>query len=291
MAEEQVFTKQLLTILPTVFEKKSYFGPAFGQLQAIDGVRDNAKAFTVKTNDMPVVIGSYSTDPNVAFGSGTASTSRFGDMKEVIYTDTEVEYDAPFAFHEGLDRYTVNADLASAVSARLVAQAQALLVRLNKKNGAALVAAGSDIGVAATDPVALFNEASHQYTQLEVVPAVKAYVSSDLYNLIVDSTLTTSSKGSTVNIDQNGLTWFKGFQIIEVPDVYLQDKEAVFVPDGIGRTFVGISTTRTIESTDFDGVELQGAGKDGVYIPTANAKAIFFVKKGTRATDNSGTGK
>lgn len=279
MADEQVFTKQLLTILPTVFQKKAYFASAFGQLQAIDGVRDNATAFTVKTNDMPVVIGSYSTDANVAFGTGTANSSRFGQMKEVIYTDTEVPYDAPFAFHEGLDRYTVNADLASAVSARLVAQAQALLVRWNNKDSAALIAAGSDLGIDSSDPVALFNAASKKYTQLEVVPAVKAYVTSDLYNALVDATLTTTGKNSSVNIDQNGLAWFKGFQIIEVPDAYMGGKEVIFTPDGIGRTFVGISTTRTIESTDFDGVELQGAGKDGVYIPKDNAAAILFASK------------
>lgn len=279
MADEQVFTKQLLTILPTVFQKKAYFASAFGQLQAIDGVRDNATAFTVKTNDMPVVIGSYSTDANVAFGTGTANSSRFGQMKEVIYTDTEVPYDAPFAFHEGLDRYTVNADLVSAVSARLVAQAQALLVRWNNKDSAALIAAGSDLGVDSSDPVALFNAASKKYTQLEVVPAVKAYVTSDLYNALVDATLTTTGKNSSVNIDQNGLAWFKGFQIIEVPDAYMGGKEVIFTPDGIGRTFVGISTTRTIESTDFDGVELQGAGKDGVYIPKDNAAAILFASK------------
>ena len=279
MADTQVFSKQLLAVLPTVFTKRAYFASAFGELQAVDGVRDNATAFTVKTNDMPVVIGAYSTDANVAFGTGTANSSRFGEMKEVIYADEEVPYDAPFAFHEGIDRYTVNADLQTAVAARLVAQAQALLVRWNKKDGAALVAAGSDLGVTSADPLALFDAASKQYTQLEVVPAVKAYVTSDLYNALVDASITTTGKNSTVNIDQNGLSWFKGFQLIEVPDAYMGGKEVIFTPDGIGRTFVGISTTRTMEATDFDGVELQGAGKDGVYIPDANKPAILFASK------------
>ena len=276
MADTQVFSKQLVAALPTIFAKKAYFASAFGALQVADGVRDNATAFTVKTNDMPVVIGTYNTGANVAFGTGTANSSRFGQRTEVKYADTDVPYNEPWAFDEGLDRYTVNADLASAVSARLVAQAQALVVRMNNQLGAALVAAGKDIGKDSSDPVALFNEASKQYTQLEIVPDVKAYVTSDLYNAIVDASLTTTGKGSAVNIDQNGLAYFKGFQLVEVPDAYMQGKQVIFTPDTIGRTFVGISTTRTIEVEGFDGFALQGAGKDGVYIPESNKPAILF---------------
>ena len=278
-SQTQIFSKQLLEILPVVYQKKAFFVSAFSQLQAIDGVRERDIAFTVKTNDMPVVIGTYSTDANVAFGTGTANSSRFGEMKEVIYEDTDVPYDAPFAFHEGLDRYTVNADLSSAVTKRLVLQAQALLVRWNKKDGAALVANGTDLGVDDSDVFKLFNAAADQYTQLEIIPDVKAYITSDLYNSIIDNANVSSYKGSSVNIDENGLAWFKGFQLIKVPDVYMGGKSVIFAPDGIGLTFVGISTTRTMEADDFDGVHLQGAGKDGVYIPEANKPAIFFASK------------
>ena len=65
----------------------------------------------VKTNNTPVVVGKYKTDANVAMGSGTEGGSRFGELKEVIYTDTEVEYNYLLAIHEGIDRYTVNNDL------------------------------------------------------------------------------------------------------------------------------------------------------------------------------------
>ena len=41
--------------------------------------------------------------------------------------------------------------------------------------------------------------------------------------------------------------------------------------------FVGISTTRTIESVDFDGVQLQGAAKGGTYTLDDNKKAIVKV--------------
>ena len=42
----------------------------------------------------------------------------------------------------------------------------------------------------------------------------------------------------------------------------------------IGKAYLGISTSRTIESEDFDGVALQGAGKGGQWVSNDNQKAI-----------------
>lgn len=275
---EQVFSKQFLQVLPTIYQKKAAFVNAFGQLTAVDGVRDNATAFTLKSNDLPVTIGVYNTGANVAFGTGTANSSRFGAMQEVIYADTNVPYNAPWAIHEGLDRYTVNADLQAAVTDRLVKQAQALIQRSNLAYGAALVAAGTALTADGTDVQALFNEADDKVTQLELATEnVTAYVSSEVYNKIIDSSLATTGKSSAVNVDANRILEFKGFNIVKVPDAYLGGKKVIFAPDNVGRVFIGISTMRTKESLDFDGVVLQGAGKDGIYIPTENKKAIFFV--------------
>jgi hypothetical protein len=47
--------------------------------------------------------------------------------------------------------------------------------------------------------------------------------------------------------------------------------------EGVGKAFTGINTARTIESEDFDGVALQGAGKAGEYILPANKKAVVKV--------------
>jgi len=44
--------------------------------------------------------------------------------------------------------------------------------------------------------------------------------------------------------------------------------------EGIGKAFTGINTARTIESEDFDGVALQGAGKAGEFILPDNKKAV-----------------
>ena len=116
-------------------------------------------------------------------------------------------------------------------------------------------------------------------TELEVNVPMSAYVAPDVYNKIIDNTLTTTGKRSSVNIDTNGVVEFKGFKVFKVASKYLKDGEktvkAVFAPDGIGRAFAGISTLRTIEAIDFDGIELQGAGKVGQYISDENLKAVF----------------
>ena len=71
---------------------------------------------------------------------------------------------------------------------------------------------------------------------------------------------------------------FKGFLIEEVPDDLFQTGEVAYVYiDGVGKAFTGINTARTIESEDFDGVALQGAGKAGEFILPDNKKAVCKV--------------
>nr|DAD70518.1 MAG TPA: major capsid protein [Siphoviridae sp. ctcPV5] len=271
----QLFSDRFVQLLPVVFKAQAAFTGVFGDLQAVDGVSDSDTAMRVKTNDLPVVLGTYSTDPNVAFGTGTANSSRFGQMTEVIYKDVAVPYSDPWALHRGLDRFTVNADLDSAVSTELERAAQAEVRALNAQLGAYLVSkAASDLG-SADDVVALFDKADEQMTELEVNVPVSAYVAPDVYNKIVDNTLTTTGKRSSVNIDTNGVVEFKGFKVYKVASKYLGKAKAIFAPDGIGRAFAGISTLRAIEAIDFDGIELQGAGKVGQYISDENLKAVF----------------
>ena len=275
----QLFSDKFVQLLPVVFQSQAAFTGVFGDLQAVDGVSDSDTAMRVKTNDLPVVLGTYSTDPNVAFGTGTANSSRFGQMTEVIYKDVAVPYSDPWSLHRGLDRFTVNADLGSAVSTELERAAQAEVRALNAQLGAYLVSkAAADLG-SVDDVVALFDAADERMTELEVNVPVSAYVAPDVYNKIVDNTLTTTGKRSSVNIDTNGVVEFKGFKVYKVAAKYLKNGDktvkAVFAPDGVGRAFAGISTLRTIEAIDFDGIELQGAGKVGQYISDENLKAVF----------------
>jgi len=248
--------------------------PTFGALQALDGISNNAVAFSVKTNDMAVVVGEYSTDENVAFGTGTSNSSRFGQMKEVIYSDTDVPYTANWAIHEGLDQMTVNNDLDAAVADRLNLQAQAKTRQFNVEMGNALSVAGTDLG-AVDDVNALFESAVEKYTDLEVIAPVRAYVTAAVYNAIIDLANVTTAKNSAVNIDTNGMLSFRGITITKVPTQYMGGKAVIFAPDNIARLFTGINIARTIQAIDFAGVELQGAGKYGTFILDDNKKAIF----------------
>lgn len=270
----RVYSKQFLQLLSTVYQAQSVFMPTFGALQALDGVQNNATAFSVKTNDMAVVVGEYSTDANTAFGTGTAKSSRFGEMKEVIYADTDVPYTAGWAIHEGLDQMTVNNDLDAAVADRLNLQAQAKTRLFNVAMGQALAAAGTDLG-AVDDVNALFESAVEKYTDLEVIAPVRAYVTASVYNTIIDLPNVNTSKNSAVNIDTNGMVWFRGISITKVPTQYMGGKAVIFAPDNVARVFTGINIARTIQAIDFAGVELQGAGKYGTFILDDNKKAIF----------------
>lgn len=270
----RTYTKQFAQLMQTVFGVQALFGPTFGQLQALDGIQNNATAFSVKTNNVPVVVGEYSKDENTAFGTGTANSTRFGERTEIIYTDTDVPYEFTWAIHEGLDRFTVNNDLNAAVADRLDLQAQAKVRMFNNALGKKLADASTDLG-AVDDVNTMFETASAKYTNLEVVVPIRAYVTADVYNAIIDHNLVTSQKGSAVNIDENGIVRFRDIIVTKVPEKYMQKKAIIFTPDNIGRAFTGIVTTRTIESEDFDGVALQGAGKAGSFILDDNKAAIF----------------
>lgn len=280
----RLYQKQFIGLMQTVFGVQSTFTPTFGALQAIDGVQNNAIAFSVKANDVPVAVGTYNTDPNVAFGTGTSNSNRFGPMKEIIYGDIDVPYSFGWSFNEGIDQLTVNNDLNAAVADRLNLQAQAKTRMFNSKLGAYLVAsAAADLG-AVDDVNKVFEAASERYTDLEVVVPVRAYVTAEVYNAIIDHQLVTSSKGSAVNIDENGIVRFRDIIVTKTPTRYMAGKAIIFSPDNIGRAFTGINVVRTIQSENFAGVALQGAGKAGQWISDDNRQAIFTAGTSTTTT-------
>lgn len=280
----RLYQKQFIGLMQTVFGVQSTFTPTFGALQAIDGVQNNAIAFSVKANDVPVAVGTYNTDPNVAFGTGTSKSNRFGPMQEIIYGDIDVPYSFGWSFNEGIDQLTVNNDLNAAVADRLNLQAQAKTRMFNSKLGAYLVAsAAADLG-AVNDVNKVFEAASERYTDLEVVVPVRAYVTAEVYNAIIDHQLVTSSKGSAVNIDENGIVRFRDIIVTKTPTRYMAGKAIIFSPDNIGRAFTGINVVRTIQSENFAGVALQGAGKAGQWISDDNRQAIFTAGTSTTTT-------
>ncbi|WP_070030354.1 phage capsid protein [Streptococcus agalactiae] len=280
----RIYVPQYRNILSTVFNAKAAFRGALAPLQTLDGVQNNAKAFSVKTSATPVVIGDdYLTGANDGgFGNASGKKSRFGDLTEVIYQDTDVPYDYELTIHEGIDRYTVNNDLNAALADRFNLQSIAQTRKVNLRTGKFLSdnAGHSETLADFTEAnvKALFNKIDAYYTELEVDAQITVYLRSELYNAIVDMASNTSAKGSSVSLDTNGLLKYKDFILEKTADKYFQTGVlAIFSPDGIVIPFIGIQTARTVETEDFDGVKLQAAAKGGTYVLDDNKKAIVKV--------------
>jgi hypothetical protein len=283
----RTYQKDFKALLQAVFKKQAYFADFFGGgIEAMDGVQHNETAFYVKTSDIPVVFGdAYNKDAATAMGAGTSNGSRFGQRTEIVYVDTPVNYSWEWVFHEGIDRHTVNNNFDVAVADRLDLQAQAKTQKFNAQHSKFIAeSAGKSIpvgGYTADAVLALFNELSKYFINIHAIGEKVAKVNADLYNAIVDHPLATTGKGSGANIDNNSILRFKGFVIEEVPDDVMHEGAVAYAYiRGVAKAFTGINTARTVESEDFDGVALQGAGKAGEYIPEDNKKAVVKVTAG-----------
>lgn len=281
----KIYTKQYAGMLQDIFEKKTYFLRAFsGELQTKDGIKDNENFLELKTSDTDVVIQVYSTDANVGYGTGTGNSTRFGERKEIKSVDTQVPYEAPLAIHEGIDDFTVNDMPDQVVAERLALHAVAWAEYVDGLLGAALSAQASQTltGELTEEGVTkLFADAHKIFVNNKVSKSVAhvAYVNADVYNFLVDSKLATSAKQSSANIDEQTLYKFKGFVLLELPDDKFEEGEQViFAADNVGVAGIGIQVARALDSEDFAGVALQGAGKYGKFIPVKNQKAILKAK-------------
>lgn len=287
----RTFTKEFKELLQAVFASQSYFGDFFqGELEALDGVRDNENAFYVKTSDIPVVVGTYDTTATTAMGTGTAKSSRFGQRTEVIYIDTPVPYTWNYAIHEGIDRFTVNNDFETAIADRLELQARAKTDKFNVQHGTFISQNATNVPDPAVEDAtgwasitkdnvgAVFNELNKKLVNVGAVGTKIAKVTPDVYAAIIDSGLSTTAKNSDVNISEQEVVKFKGFIIEEIPESLFGTNEVIYAYiAGVAKAFTGIQTVRTIESEDFDGVALQGAARAGEYIPKDNLKAVLKV--------------
>ncbi len=281
------YQMQFKQLLQAVFRTQAYFRDFFGgEIEALDGVQHNETAFYVKTSDIPVVVGAeYDKGEDTAFGSGTGNSTRFGPRTEIIYKDKPVPYTWEWLYHEGIDRHTVNNNFDAAVADRLDLQAQAKIKKFNAQHSKFISSTAvrtETLSGYENDPVLeLFNKLDEYYTNIEAIGTKVAKVNAKLYNAIVDHPLTTSAKSSSANIDQNRILNFKDFDIEKIPDAMLQEGEVAYTYiTNIGKAFTGINTSRAIESEDFDGVALQGAGKAGEFILDDNKKAVAKVVLG-----------
>ena len=272
----RAYEKRFLTVLPTVFETKKQFGRAFSELQVLDGIAENKTAFTVKTSDQAIVINKYD---KTAIVDKKDSNNRFGKLQEIIYTDTDAKYDAELSTNILLDVTTVNNDLDFAVADNLVKAADEYTVEMNMADGkffsanAAITKEIADFTDVETEKA--LNELAAEYADLEVSVDVTLYAAPALYNALVDSRLATTGKNSSVSIDENGLYWFKGFRVEQVPTKYFEEGEVGYVvPDGVAVPFIGISIARVMEDSKYAGLLLQTLSKGGRFVLDDNKKAI-----------------
>lgn len=315
------YVPQFHSIFESVYAVKNYWSDFFTSLQILDGISHKDVAFTIKTNDVAAVVNdgsleaggtaAYDTGANVAFGSGTGSTNRFGQRTEVKYVDTDVNYTWDWAYHEGIDKHTVNADFDEAQATELEKISKKLTALFNKKQGAFLAAAaGKTVSaslasadtITSAQAIAIFNEIDAYLTDIEVDESMTkvAAVTPALYNAIVDNNLSTTAKGSEVNIDRNEVRMFKDFVIRKLPSGAFASTEATAASGTQGQEgyvaaqpatqdiciagvakmgvpFTGIETARAFEAHDFDGTALQGAGKAGQWMSNDNKLALVKV--------------
>lgn len=279
------YTKQFAGVLPTLFEKKTAFLRSFGGLvQVKAGAEADVNFLVLKTTNSAVVIQNYSTDAEVAFEGGTGNTNRFGKRTEIKSVDTTVAYEKPLAIHEGVDNFTVNDIPEQVVAERLALHASSWAGHVDKLLGKAISDAASETleaALTADGVTKLFADAHKKFVNNDVSENIAhvAYVNADVYNLLVDSGLTTTAKNSTVNIDNQTVEKFKGFVIVEMADSKMQtDEVAYFVADGVGVAGVGVQVARAMDSEAFAGTLLQAAAQYGKYIPEDNKKAILKAK-------------
>lgn len=281
----KIYTKNYMAMLAKITESRSRFLRSFGgQIQIYDGVADSDTMLHLKVNNTKAVIKKYDKGENVAFGTGTGSTNRFGQRLEIKSIDLTVPYEAPIAIHEGIDNVTVNDVADKVVAERLEENALAQTEYINELLAKALSDNASETltgqmteeGVTKT-----FATARKKFVNNKISKNIAwvAYVTSDVYDFLIDSKLATTAKNSSANIDEQSLYKFKGFVLEETPDEYFQEGEQVmFAADGVGIAGVGLQIVRTIDADDFYGVAIQGAGKYGKYISDENKVGILKAK-------------
>lgn len=278
----KIYSKQYKQMIDKIFETKQYFFNTFGGgLQVAEGAEYNSDFLSLKISPTNVVINKYDKGENVAFGTGTGNSNRFGPRQEIKSVDKSVKYDEPIAIHEGIDKFTVNDIPEQVLAERAALHAEKWTEYLNQYMAKILdTNAGETKQVALTEEALtkLFFEARKTFINKKVSASRtwNAYVTPDVYDILINSKLTTTAKNSSANVDEQTLAKFKGFTLRELPEEYFEKNTAViFVPDNIGVVGLGIETYRTIDSADFNGIAIQGAGQLANYVPEENRVAII----------------
>lgn len=276
------YTEQFAGILPDIYETLAHFGNTFGTLQVNTDVKSGDDFLKLKVNTQPVVFNDYNKGENVAFGTGTGNSNRFGARTEIIYENKTVAYEAPLAIHEGIDVFTADENIDTAVAERLAKHAEAWTEYINGLLATAL--SGAKSATITGGVVQAFNEARQVLVNNKIRKNLgwTAYVTSEVYTYLVDNKLTTTAKGSDANVGAGEIRMFKGFKLEETPDEYFAQtaegaltENVMFAVDGIGVVGVGLEIARAMDSEDFAGSALQAAAQYGKYVNELNKKGVI----------------
>lgn len=272
---ETLYTDKLLLNLPTIFDAETAFAEAQMPVQVVDGITSGTKAFTVKRTDAKVVINQY--DDTIDLNSGK---SRFGDITEVKYGDIDVDYQFQDATNEQMDPFTVNQDKDIAVAKRQEQTALALTDHSNQRLGKFLSDnAGLALTMSDMSPESLakaFNAASDNFVNKKVKGNLHAWVSSSLFNAIVDMIQYKTLIGATLDVNNNNLASYKGFTLHkEAADYFAGADVAYFTAEKVILPFIGIEASRTIDNPNAMGDLMQTATRGGHYIEQENKVAVI----------------
>jgi hypothetical protein len=263
------YEKEYKGVFQAAFAAVAPFAQIVDSVQIVDGVKNNDIAFYVKVNNDPVTINDYNKGANVAMGTGTGTGSRFGNAKEIKFSDVPVPYSFEKAINEGIDIHTVNNGEADAVAQRSKVQAEAILDFYGTAVGAhisAIATKTETFNLTTGDVADLFNKMHTHFVNKKAVGQPVAYLTADLYAKVVDHPLVNNAKGATVDIGGQTVPKFKGFAIFEEPVERFEDGDiAYFSVQKSVIPFLGIETARTIGAEGFDGKLLQLSFKGGTF--------------------------
>lgn len=274
---EKLYTEQLKTILPKIFDTQKAFVGFTAPTQVVDGITFTTKAFTVKRNNQKAVINNYDKDKDLNSLNGG---SRFGKINEIVYQDIDVDYEYDDAINEGLDRAKVNENLDQAVADRMEQQGIAMTDISNKRIGLKLSQNANKVltlGSSFTpeDIDTLFANAKNYLFNKKVSVDLVAAVTSTVFSALQKYIQTKSLTGTVVDINNSTLLKYQGFTIEETPDDYFVAGEvAYFGASQIVTPFVGIEFEQSMPSSQFGGQVLLGYTKSGNYLAEEYQDAI-----------------
>ncbi len=124
-----------------------------------------------------------------------------------------------------------------------------------------------------------FNDAYATFVNNDVSDSVAwiAYVTAEVYSLIVDSNLAVTTRGVNASVADQTVVKFKGFELEVVSDRKFKDGEvAYFTVENVGAAAVALKEIRAMDDNpNFIGFNIQSAAKLGKHVPSKNSKAII----------------